>query len=187
MSDSDSDAGSASGATSVSDPLRDLEERTGWATLTRINGTDDPRVVRQMAELSPDLARWIVEFGYGECHEQRSREVLDERQRQLTVLGALTALGGAEEQFAVHVAVALNVGLTPDEITEAVLHALPFVGFPRTIAAAGVLRRVFERRGVWPSEGIGGENDHRIAGSSDGPNGPSALQDPPIRSIDPRD
>lgn len=122
--------------------------RRGWDVLTRVNGTDDPRVVRRLQELSPDLARMVVEFGYGECYD---RPILEPRQRQLVTLGALAALGGAEAQVEVHVNVALEVGLTPDEVVEALIHAVPYVGFPRVLNAVEAARRVFERRGVWTS------------------------------------
>jgi 4-carboxymuconolactone decarboxylase len=131
----------------------DTRHERGWAALTRLNGTDDPRVVRRVAELAPDLARMIVEVGYGDCHAERPKDVLDERDRQLVTLGALAAMGGCEDQLAVHANVALNVGLTPDQIVEAVTHALPFVGFPRTLNAIEAVRGTFERRGVWTSGG----------------------------------
>jgi 4-carboxymuconolactone decarboxylase len=120
----------------------------GWNVLTRVNATERPRVVEQVAEVAPDLARWIVEFGYGEVYD---RPTLDEGRRQLVTIGALAALGGCEAQLDVHVNVALNVGVPPDEIVEAVLHTLPFIGFPRTINAMLVVRAVFERRGVAPT------------------------------------
>lgn len=124
----------------------------GWETLTRVNATDDPKVVRKVAELAPHLAHAIVAFGYGDTYGARPQEILDAQQRQLVTLGALVALGGAEDQLVVHVNVALNVGLEPDQIVEAVSHALPFAGFPRAINALGVVRGVFERRGVWTSD-----------------------------------
>jgi 4-carboxymuconolactone decarboxylase len=124
----------------------------GWETLTRVNGTDDPRVVKRIGELAPDLARMIVEFGYGDCHADRPKDVLDDRQRQLVVLGALAGMGGCDDQLAVHVNVALEVGLQPDQVVEAVQHALPYIGFPRMLNAMEVVRRVFEKRGVWTSE-----------------------------------
>lgn len=123
----------------------------GWSALTRLNGTDDPRVVRRVAELSPDLARMIVEFGYGTCHADRPKDVLDERERQLVTLGALAAMGGCDDQLRVHANVALNVGLSPEQVVEAVVHALPYVGFPRTLNAIEAVREVFERRGEWPA------------------------------------
>ena len=129
----------------------------GWEALTRLNGTEDPRVVRRVSELAPDLARMIVEFGYGECHAERPKDVLDEQQRQLVTIGALAAMGGCEDQLAVHANVALNVGLGPDQVIEAVMHALPFVGFPRTLNAVETVRGVFERRGVWPAGAASGQ------------------------------
>lgn len=117
----------------------------GWEQLTRINGTDDPRVVRRIAELSPDLARMIVEFGYGEAYADRPMDVLDERQRQLVTIGALAAQGGCEQQLAVHANVARNVGVTAEQLVEAILHALPYIGFPRTINALEAIRPVLER------------------------------------------
>ncbi len=133
--------------------VEDSRHSRGWATLTRVNGTDDPKVVRRVAELSPDLARMIVEFGYGDCYADRPKDVLDERQRQLVTIGALAATAGCEDQLAVHANVALEVGLTPDQVVEALVHALPYVGFPRTLNAIEAVRRVFERRGVWPDAG----------------------------------
>ncbi|MCW2922631.1 MAG: carboxymuconolactone decarboxylase [Thermoleophilia bacterium] len=129
----------------------------GWATLTRVNGTDDPRVVRRLRELAPDVARHVVEFGYGDMYADRPTDVLDERQRQLVTLGALAAMGGCEDQLAVHANVALEVGLTPDQVVEAITHALPYVGFPRTLNAMEAVRTVFERRGVWTSDAYRGE------------------------------
>jgi 4-carboxymuconolactone decarboxylase len=117
----------------------------GWEQLTRINGTDDPRVVKRVGELSPDLARLIVEFGYGDCYADRPMDVLDERERQLVTLGALAALGGCDDQLAVHANVARNVGLSGEQIVEALVHALPYVGFPRTLNALEAVRRAVTR------------------------------------------
>jgi 4-carboxymuconolactone decarboxylase len=129
----------------------------GWETLTRVNGTEDPRVVRRLRELAPDLADFVVSFGYGDCHADRPKDVLDEQQRQLVVLGALAAMGGCEDQLGVHTNVALELGLTPDQVVEAVTHALPYVGFPRTLNAIDAVRAVFERRGVWTSDAYRGD------------------------------
>jgi 4-carboxymuconolactone decarboxylase len=120
----------------------------GWQQLTRLNGTDDPKVVRRVAQLSPDLARMIVEFGYGDAYADRPMDVLDEQQRQLVTIGALAAQGGCEQQLAVHANVALNVGLSADQVVEAIVHALPYVGFPRTLNALEAVRSVLDRRGL---------------------------------------
>ena len=57
----------------------------------------------------------------------------------------LTALGGTEPQLEIHLTAALRAGLSPQELGELLIHSAPFVGFPRTLNAVGVLRRVLER------------------------------------------
>jgi 4-carboxymuconolactone decarboxylase len=106
------------------------------------------RVIEALQDVSPDLGRYVVEFAFGEIYR---RPGLDLRQRQLVTISALTTLGGAEPQLEVHVNAALNVGLTADEIVEAMLHCIPYVGFPRVLNAVFVAKRVFDERGVSPS------------------------------------
>jgi 4-carboxymuconolactone decarboxylase len=89
----------------------------------------------------------VVEFAYGDIYR---RPALDLRQRQLVTVSALTTLGGAEPQLEVHVNAALNVGLTAEEVVEALLQCLPYTGFPRVLNAMLVAKRVFEERGVSP-------------------------------------
>ena len=98
-------------------------------------------------EVSPDLARYIVEFGYGDIY---SRPTLDDRTRQLAAISALAAMGGAEPQLEYH-GIALNVGVDPSEVVETVVFLAPFVGFARTLNAVRSVRRVFAARGVEPA------------------------------------
>jgi len=83
-----------------------------------------------------DLGRYMVEFPYGDIY---SRDGLAARDREIATIAMLTALGGREPQLRVHVNSALNVGLTPDELYEIILHTLIFAGFPTAINALSVL------------------------------------------------
>jgi 4-carboxymuconolactone decarboxylase len=120
------------------------EERfeRGWERLRELAGEQGERVVEGLKDVAPDLARYVVEFGYGDVY---SRGVLDLKQRQLVAIAALTALGGAEPQLEYHIRIALNVGVSRAEIVEAIIHCAPFVGFARTLNAARSARRVFAR------------------------------------------
>lgn len=120
----------------------------GWDTLLRINRGREPAVVAEVERFSPDVARMIVAFGYGEIY---ARPGLEPQQRQLITIALLTALGDCHPQLDTHVAAALNVGVPPEQIIEAVIHSLPFVGFPRALNALSVIRTVFERRGIEPA------------------------------------
>lgn len=100
-----------------------------------------------LADIAPDLPRLAIEFAYGDIH---ARPGLDAGRRELVVLGALIALGGTEPQIEAHVASALNAGLRPHELVEAIMQALPYAGFPRVFAAMTAARHVFESRGLLP-------------------------------------
>lgn len=115
--------------------------RRGAAKLRQIDGDDGLAVLDALADIAPDLGRYVVEFAFGDIY---SRDDLDDRQRQLVTIGALTALGGAEPQLVVHINAALNVGLSPHEIVGAITHTAPYTGFPRTLNAMLTARTVFE-------------------------------------------
>lgn len=117
----------------------------GWKTLTEATGTESPAVVRRVAEVAPELARWIVEFGYGDAY---SRPGLERDTRQLVTIGTLAALGGCEDQLEVHVALALRVGNSPEQIIETIMHVLPYIGFPRALNALEAARRVLDRKHI---------------------------------------
>jgi 4-carboxymuconolactone decarboxylase len=127
--------------------VRDERFRRGWERLMEVDAESGERVIESLRDVAPDLARYVVEFAFGDVYR---RPVLDLKQRQLVTLSALTTLGGAEPQLEVHVNAALNVGLTAEEVVEALLHCVPYVGFPRVLNATFVAKRVFEERGVSP-------------------------------------
>jgi 4-carboxymuconolactone decarboxylase len=119
----------------------------GWDRLMEVDAEGGARVVESLQDVAPDLGRYVVEFAYGEIYQ---RPGLDLRQRQLVTISALTALGGVEPQLEVHINAGLNVGLNPREVVEAILHCIPYTGFPRVLNAILVAKRVFEERGVSP-------------------------------------
>lgn len=119
----------------------------GWERLRELAGDQGERVIDGLKEVAPDLARYVVEFGYGDVY---SRPGLDDRQRQLAAIATLTALGGAEAQLEYHIGIALNVGVEPPQIVETIIFCAPFVGFARALNAARSVKRVFAARGIAP-------------------------------------
>ncbi|MFJ4673133.1 carboxymuconolactone decarboxylase family protein [Kitasatospora purpeofusca] len=119
----------------------------GLAVLTAVDGEAGQRVIDALADVHPELAHQIVAWGFGEIY---SRPGLQPRDRQLVTLGMLTALGGCEPQLEVHLNAALNVGLTPAEITEVLLHSTGYCGFPKALNATFVAKKVFGERGLLP-------------------------------------
>jgi 4-carboxymuconolactone decarboxylase len=130
--------------------FQDERFRRGWQRLLEVDAESGERVVESLRDVAPDLGRYVVEFAYGDIY---GRPALDLRQRELVTISVLTTLGGAEPQLDVHVNAALNVGLTAEEVVEALLHCLPYAGFPRVLNAMFVAQRVFAERGVSPLKG----------------------------------
>jgi 4-carboxymuconolactone decarboxylase len=128
------------------------EERyeLGVRTMDAIGDGSAQRVIDSLGDVAPDLARQIVSWGFGEIY---SRPALVPRDRQLLTIGMLTALGGCEPQLEVHIGTALNVGLTPAEIIEALLQAAGYCGFPKALNATLVAKKVFGERGLLPVTG----------------------------------
>lgn len=119
----------------------------GRGVLDAIDGAAGAKVIESLDDVSPELGHHVVAWGFGEVY---SRPVLEPRDRQLVTLGMLTALGGCEPQLEVHVNASLNVGLTPQQITEAFLHAAVYCGFPRALNATFTAKKVFADRGLLP-------------------------------------
>jgi len=122
----------------------------GKKVLDAIDGTAGANVIDALADVSPELAHQVVAWGFGEIY---ARPGLEPRDRQLVTLGMLTALGGCEAQLDVHVNASLNVGLTPQQIVEALLHAAVYCGFPRALNATFAAKKVFAERGLLPVRG----------------------------------
>ncbi|MEU5593746.1 carboxymuconolactone decarboxylase family protein [Streptomyces sp. NPDC020298] len=119
----------------------------GLEVLKRVDGEAGQRVVDSLADISPELGHQVVSWAFGEIYD---RPGLAPRDRQLVTLGVLTALGGCEAQLDVHVNAALNVGLTPEQIVEALLHSAVYCGMPRALNATFAAKKVFAERGLLP-------------------------------------
>ncbi|MFI1619871.1 carboxymuconolactone decarboxylase family protein [Streptomyces lydicus] len=124
----------------------------GMKVLEQVDGEAGQRIVDSLADTSPELGHQVVAWAFGDMY---ARPELPPRERQLVTLGVLTALGGCEIELDVHINAALNVGLTPTEITEALLHAAVYCGMPRSINATLIAKKVFADRGLLPLTNIG--------------------------------
>jgi 4-carboxymuconolactone decarboxylase len=131
----------------MDDAERSARFERGWRRLMEVDAEGGERVIESLEDVAPDLGRYVVEFAFGEIYQ---RPVLDLRQRQLVTISALTTLGSAEPQLEVHINAALNVGLTAREVVEAILHCIPYTGFPRVLNAIFVAKRIFVARNVDP-------------------------------------
>ena len=112
----------------------------GLAKLNEVNGTQGEAVMAALADVAPDLARYIIGFAFGEIYH---RPALNLRERELITLAALVAQGGCEKQLRVHIHAALNVGLSREEVIEVFMQCIPYLGFPKVLNAVFVAQEVF--------------------------------------------
>ncbi|MCK7626632.1 carboxymuconolactone decarboxylase family protein [Streptomyces sp. RS10V-4] len=124
----------------------------GMKVLEQVDGEAGQRIVDSLADTSPELGHQVVAWAFGDMY---ARPELAPRDRQLVTLGVLAALGGCEIELDVHINAALNVGLAPVEITEALLHSAVYCGMPRSINATLVAKKVFAERGLLPLTNLG--------------------------------
>ncbi|MBI5171153.1 MAG: carboxymuconolactone decarboxylase family protein [Candidatus Eisenbacteria bacterium] len=101
--------------------------KRGEALCSRVYGPSFVKLVPAVQALHPDLARWMIEHGYGRV---LSRPGMGARDRELVTVAALAALGW-ERQLVSHLLGARRVGATLDEVQGALA-----AGLARTDAAA---------------------------------------------------
>ena len=111
----------------------------GWQRLKEIDGKAGEQVVESLQAIAPDLARYVVEFPFGDIY---MRPGLDLKSRQIATVAALTALGTAQPQLKIHLRAALNVGCTQEELVEVVMQMAVYAGFPAALNGMTLLKEV---------------------------------------------
>ncbi|VVD62299.1 carboxymuconolactone decarboxylase [Pandoraea morbifera] len=117
----------------------------GTEVLKRIGGAGFDIPIHRLARVAPDLARFTVEFAYGDV---LSRPGLDLSLRQVATVAALMANGSVQPQLKYHMTGYLNVGGEPAELVEMLFLAIAILGFPVAINAVGIVREIFRERGL---------------------------------------
>lgn len=112
----------------------------GAALLRQIDGDGGAAVLSALEDTAPDLARYIVEFAFGDIY---ARAGLSLRERELLTVVSLLTAGGCEPQLEVHVRGALRAGASEGEILEAMIQCVPYTGFPRVLNGVFLAGRIF--------------------------------------------
>lgn len=125
----------------------EVRYQRGLEALNQISKASGETVVNSFEDIAPDLGRYILEFSYGDVF---SRPNLDLKTRELATVAALTGLNttASELPYKVHINGALNVGANRQEIIEAIMHMIPYVGFVKVQQAMALAELVFEERNI---------------------------------------
>ena len=92
----------------------------------------------------PEFMDILQKFIFGDIFAVGDLDLKKREMITCTVLSVMQTL----PQLKSHAAAALNVGVTPVELRETIYQCAPFIGFPRTLNAIGVINEVFEERGI---------------------------------------
>jgi len=123
------------------DPARDAARETGNRVRREVLG--DAHVDRAQAgttAFTEPFQDFITRSAWGDVW---ARPGLDRRTRSCITLAALTALH-CREEIGMHVRAALRNGLTPEEISEVLLHTALYAGLPAANEAFATARAVLE-------------------------------------------
>ena len=115
----------------------------GWETLSRINSEAGERILKMLEDVSPDMAKFVIEFPYGDIW---SRPGLDIKTRELITIASLTTLGFPKDQLKAHTHNALNAGCTKAEIVEVIVQMSVYAGFPAALNGLLTAKEVFYQR-----------------------------------------
>jgi 4-carboxymuconolactone decarboxylase len=119
--------------------------KRGSVLIGEVYGTPNAaeNLVKSFEDISPDIARFIIEFPYGDVY---SRPGLDMKSREIATVAALTAMGDAIPQLKTHIRASLQVGLTKTEVVECIMQMALYSGFPSALNALQAAREVFAEK-----------------------------------------
>ena len=100
-------------------------------------------ILAYMREYHPELPEFVMDHCLDALY---TRPGLTLQQRQLVVISTLVTQGDTGTNLVNHFEAALNLGLTEEELREALLHLSLYAGMPRAINAMEVLRDVLADR-----------------------------------------
>jgi len=129
----------------IHESIKSDRRARGEEMLARVDGDAGLRVVENLASSFPEFADYLLEYPFGDIY---SRTGLSLREREISVVAALCALGNAAPQLRVHIHAALHVGCTPREILEVVMQMSVYAGFPAALNGLAAIKEVFEASGI---------------------------------------
>lgn len=104
----------------------------GLETLLTMSQEKMELVTDRLAEVAPDFARLVVEFAFGDLF---SRPALDMHARELVAIAVLTARGDSIAPLRAHISSALKIGVSREQIVEAMMQVSIYSGIPVVINA----------------------------------------------------
>lgn len=132
-----------------------MSDDTPTTARQAIFGAQEGRILERLSNLDPDLMAYIRDFAYDTVYE---RPGLDLKTKELLACVLLVSLGSPGE-LQTHLRGAMRAGATEQEVREALLLCIPYLGFPRTVAAFGQLQELTKKKTPQPEGGRSSDRD----------------------------
>jgi 4-carboxymuconolactone decarboxylase len=115
----------------------------GKKVLGELTKTPQPATLSGYSAFAPVIDTFLKEHLFADIFE---RDILTYVERELVTISVLSAIGSAEPMLRSHLAICLNVGLTPEQLNEFTGVILSTLGKKEADAAKEVLNEVLKNR-----------------------------------------
>ena len=124
-------------------PREDLDVAAAETQSVYDGPVGDPDPAAAMAELAPEIARWVERAVHGEIYNLLA---VDPKTSSLCTIAALTVLGHSPEMLKQHITGALNAGATREEISETIGQMVFYGGMPAAVRAFSIAKETFDQQ-----------------------------------------
>ncbi|WP_185831728.1 carboxymuconolactone decarboxylase family protein [Pseudomonas aeruginosa] len=97
-----------------------------------------PEHMVTLQPLSPDMARWSMEFAFGEV---LGRDGLSADLKHLAIISMLATCGNRQDTMALHMRAARRSGISAEQLAEVLIQLSVYAGFPSALNAFSVLSK----------------------------------------------
>lgn len=111
----------------------------GKKMIEELTQTPQPDTPTGYGAFSPVIDTFLKKHLFADIFE---RDILTYPERQLVTISILSTIGGVEPMLRSHLAICLNVGLSPEQLEEFISVIKPIIGRKKASSAKGVLREV---------------------------------------------
>lgn len=111
----------------------------GLAKQVELFGPDMARVQTEGPALRRTINRWLADNCFGDYY---TRAGLNDQEREMITFCFLMAQGGCENQLRGHTAGNFGVGNDKEKLYSVVEQCMPYIGYPRSLNAMGIIDEV---------------------------------------------
>jgi 4-carboxymuconolactone decarboxylase len=110
--------------------------------LNEILGPKGEEAIRSLQETSPDFAKYLLNFVYGEIYSRPSN--LTNNLREIAAVSCLIGSGSPEGPLQHHIRGMLRTGWVKDDVIELIIFLSVFIGFPAATRALSIAKKTFD-------------------------------------------